>query len=163
VLPGADVKLESARALPLGTEPRQQRHATRAKERQMATQVCAGAQMTCSMGLAPSVFNALPKIVMAGGKPAGNIQDFVPIMNIAPFGMCQSPSNPVVASATAAASGVLTPMPCVPATASPWVPGSVVVQVAGSPALNQTSTLQCLWGGAISVTHPGQTAVQLGA
>lgn len=117
--------------------------------------------MSCSMGLAPSVFNALPKIVMAASKPAGNIQDFVPIMNIAPFGMCQSPSNPVVAAATAAAAGVLTPMPCVPATTSPWSPGSANVQVVGSPALNQTSTLHCLWGGVISVTDPGQTAVQL--
>lgn len=126
----------------------------------MATQTCTGAQMTCSMGLAPSVFSATPKIVMVSNKPAGNIQDFVPIMNIAPFGMCQSLANPVVASATAA-TGVLTPMPCVPATASPWAPGSATVLVAGSPALNNTSTLNCIWGGVISVANPGQTVVQV--
>ena len=117
--------------------------------------------MACSMGTAPSVFNATPKIATAGGKPAGTIQDFVPFMNIAPFGMCQSPANPVVASATAAASGVLTPMPCVPATVSPWTPGASTVQVAGSPALGATSTLNCLWNGVITVSDPGQTAVQV--
>ena len=127
----------------------------------MAIQTCTGAQLSCSMGLAPSVFSATPKPVLAGGKPAGNTQDFVPIMNIAPFGMCRSPANPVVAAATAAALGTLTPMPCVPATVAPWTPGSAMVQLAGSPALNNTSTLSCLWAGVISVTDPGQAAVQV--
>ena len=117
--------------------------------------------MRCSMGLAPAVFSALPKIVLAAGRPAGNVQDFVPILNIAPFGLCQSLANPAVASATAAASGVLTPMPCVPATSGPWAPGSAMVSVAGAPALNNSCTLNCVWGGVISVSDPGQTAVQL--
>lgn len=127
----------------------------------MAIQTCTGAQLSCSMGLAPSVFSATPKPVLAGGKPAGNTQDFVPIMNIAPFGMCRSPANPVVAAATAAALGTLTPMPCVPATVAPWTPGSAMVQLAGAPALNNTSTLSCMWAGVISVTDPGQAAVQV--
>lgn len=117
--------------------------------------------MMCSMGLAPSVFNATPKTVSASSKPAGNVQDFVPIANIAPFGLCQSLANPVVASATAAASGVLTPMPCIPATASPWAPGSATVLLGGAPALTGSCALQCIWGGVINVADPGQTAVQV--
>jgi Domain of unknown function (DUF4280) len=88
---------------------------------------------------------------------AGNIMDHVPMMNIMPFGMCQSPANPMVAAATAAAMGVLTPMPCIPATTSPWVPGAPTVLVAGMPALNNSSKLICMWGGVIQFTNPGQT------
>ena len=128
----------------------------------MAIQTCTGAQLMCSMGLAPSVFNATPKPLLAGGKPVGNIQDFVPILNIAPFGLCRSPANPVVAAATAAAQGTLTPMPCVPATVAAWTPGSALVQWAGVPALNNSSTLNCMWAGVISITDPGQAAVQVG-
>ncbi|MBS3939911.1 MAG: DUF4280 domain-containing protein, partial [Actinobacteria bacterium] len=84
------------------------------------------------------------------------IMDNVPMKNIMPFGMCMSPSNPTVASATAAALGVLTPMPCVPATASPWIPGSPTVMVANKPALNGNCKLMCSYGGVISATVPGQ-------
>ena len=68
------------------------------------------------------------------------------------FGMCSSPANPTVASATAAAMGVLTPMPCIPACAAPWAPGSPTVIVGGKPALNNSSKCMCNWGGVVSVT-----------
>ena len=122
----------------------------------MALHTCTGGQMMCTMGMAPSVFSATPKMVMTGNMPAGNIMDFIPIANIAPFGMCMSPSNPTVAAATAAALGVLTPMPCVPNTVTPWAPGSPTVIVAGSPALNNTSTLNCVWAGVITFMTPGE-------
>lgn len=122
----------------------------------MAIHCCTGAQMTCAMGAAPSVFSATPKMVMTGNMPAGNILDNVPMLNIAPFGMCMSPSNPTVAAATAAALGVLTPMPCIPATPAPWAPGAPTVLVAGAPALNNSSTLNCIWGGVITFMTPGQ-------
>jgi hypothetical protein len=82
--------------------------------------------------------------------------DHVPMMNIMPFGVCTSLANPTVAAATAAALGVLTPMPCVPATPAPWVPGAPTVLIMNQPALDNTCKLNCLWAGVISVVMPGQ-------
>jgi hypothetical protein len=75
--------------------------------------------------------------------------------------MCTSIANPTVASATAAALGVLTPMPCVPVPAGPWAPGSPTVLIGGVPALNNTSKLICAWAGVISIINPGQVNVQV--
>ena len=59
--------------------------------------------------------------------PDANIMDHIPMSaDIMPFGMCISPSNPTVASATAAAMGVLTPMPCIPNTPAPWFSSAAV-------------------------------------
>ena len=69
----------------------------------MGLQCCTGAQMTCSMGSSPASFSATPRPLTASGAPAGTIMDHVPMMNIAPFGLCQSPANPMVAAATALA------------------------------------------------------------
>ena len=126
----------------------------------MALHCCTGANMSCTMGLAPAVFSATTKPLTTSGVPAGNIADHVPMLNIAPFGLCRSPSNPVVAAATAAASSP-TPIPqsCVPLTAAPWTPGSPTVLVANMPALNNSSTLTCAWGGTISFVDAGQVAV----
>ncbi|HEY2300705.1 MAG TPA: DUF4280 domain-containing protein [Acidimicrobiales bacterium] len=122
----------------------------------MAVQVVNGAQIMCSFGVAPSVLSVLPlNRVMVGGQPAATIQDFTPMVNIAPFGMCTTLSNPTVAAATAAALGVLTPMPCVPVT-TPWRPGSVSVMIGGKPALTNSSQCQCAWGGIIAIGMPGQ-------
>ena len=123
----------------------------------MAMHSCTGGLMKCPMGMTPSVFNATPKMVMTSNMPAGNILDFVPILNIPPFGMCKSPANPMVIAATAAALGALTPMPCIPMTVAPWAPGSPTVLLSGAPALNNTSKLACLWGGVIEFTQAGQT------
>lgn len=57
--------------------------------------------------------------------------DHNPLLNIMPFGMCTTPSNPMVAAATAAALGVLTPMPCLPMTMSPLVSGAPRVLLGG--------------------------------
>jgi hypothetical protein len=123
----------------------------------MAIHTCTGGMMTCSFGMAPSTFVATPKMVKTGNMDAGNIMDFVPNSNIPPFGSCMSLANPTVASATAAALGVLTPMPCIPMTVAPWTPGAATVLVANAPALNNSSTLNCMWGGVITFTNPGQT------
>ena len=93
--------------------------------------------------------------------PAATIMDNVPMKNIMPFGMCQSLANPAVASATAAAFGVLTPMPCVPVIPVPWAPGSPTVLIGNTPALNQSSKLMCAYGGVIQITNPGTTNIQI--
>jgi hypothetical protein len=123
----------------------------------MPSHVCNGATLKCAMGLAPGKLVVLPKNqVMTDHQPAANIMDHVPMMNIMPFGNCMSLANPTVASATAAALGTLTPMPCIPATPAPWVPGSPTVTLAFLPALNKSSTLQCIYGGVITVVVEGQ-------
>lgn len=123
----------------------------------MPIQVVNGAILMCPFGLAPSTFVVTPENrVLSGNQPAANIMDFVPMKNIMPFGMCTTPSNPAVASATAAASGVLTPMPCIPVT-TPWKPGAATVLLGYMPALDNTCTCQCMWGGVITVSSPGQT------
>ena len=128
----------------------------------MPKQVVNGATLKCSMGLAPSTLVVLPvPMLIVGYQPAANIMDNKPLVNILPFGMCQSPSNPTVAAATAAAFGVLTPMPCVPVTAAPWMPGAPTVLIANLPALNDCSKCMCTWGGVIEITNPGQTSTDI--
>lgn len=127
----------------------------------MPMQTCTGAQTQCTFGLSPSVFNATPRMVLTSNMPAGNIMDNKPVFNIVPFGMCNSPANPTVAAATAAALGVLTPMPCVPATAAPWAPGAITVLVDNQPALDNNCKLMCNWGGVIGFITPGQVTHQI--
>ena len=128
----------------------------------MPFHVCLGATTQCSFGLAPSKLVVLPvNRVMTNMVPAANIMDHKPIVNIVPFGMCSSPANPTVAAATAAALGVLTPMPCIPNTPAPWTPGSPTVMLGNMPALNQSSKLMCLWGGIIQIVMEGQTNHQI--
>ena len=123
----------------------------------MAQHVCMGAMLMCSFGVAPSSLVVLPtNLVMTSGLPAATIMDSAPMVNIPPFGMCIGPSNPTVAAATAAALGVLTPMPCIPVIPAPWAPGSPTVLIGGIPALNNTSQAMCAWGGVITITSPGQ-------
>jgi hypothetical protein len=123
----------------------------------MAEQVVMGAVTQCSFGVAPSSLMVLPiSRTIAGGVPAANIMDSKPLVNVMPFGMCQSMANPMVAAATAAALGALVPMPCIPMTMAPWVPGSPTVLVGNMPALTNSCKLMCNWGGIISITMPGQ-------
>lgn len=128
----------------------------------MAMQVCMGASMQCSFGAAPSSLVVLPKnMTFTDQVPDANIMDHIPMVNIMPFGMCSSAANPAVAAATAAALGVLTPMPCVPATPAPWVPGAPTVLLANFPTLDDTSKLNCIWGGVIQFVSPGETTVEV--
>jgi hypothetical protein len=129
----------------------------------MGQQVVMGATLQCSFGVAPSSLMVIPKGLptMAGGPLAATIMDFAPMANILPFGMCSSLANPTVAAATTAALGVLTPMPCIPVTVAPWVPGSPTVLINNFPALNNSSKCMCTWGGVISVINPSQFTVQV--
>ena len=128
----------------------------------MPMQVCMGASMMCTFGAAPSSLVVLPKnMTYTNMVPDANIMDHVPLLNIMPFGMCMAPSNPTVAAATAAAMGVLTPMPCIPNTPAPWVPGAPNVLLANFPTLDNASQLMCIWGGVITFVTPGEFAVEV--
>jgi hypothetical protein len=121
-----------------------------------------GAMMQCSFGMAPSSLVVLPvNRVFTNQMPDANIMDHIPMTNIMPFGMCQSVANPEVAAATAAALGVLTPMPCIPATPAPWVPGAPTVLLGNMPTLDNTSQLMCIWGGVITFTDAGEETVEV--
>ena len=110
-----------------------------------------GSLLKCSMGIAPSSLIVTAPTVMAQSPPAANSMDCVPMSNILTFGMCQSPANPMVIAATAAALGVLTPMPCIPVT-TPWTPGSPTVLVRNFPALDASSKCMCAYAGEITIT-----------
>jgi hypothetical protein len=127
----------------------------------MAIQVVSGAMLKCSYGVAPSSLNVLPINRVMAGAPAANVMDMIPMLNIPPFGMCQSMANPMVAAATAAALGVLTPMPCIPMPAGPWSPGSPKVKIGEMKALSNNSKATCAWGGQIQILMPGQMTVMI--
>jgi hypothetical protein len=128
----------------------------------MPNQVCMGAMMQCTFGAAPSSLVVLPtNKVLTNEMPDANIMDHIPMTNIMPFGVCMSLANPTVAAATAAALGVLTPMPCIPNTPAPWVPGAPTVLLANFPTLDNVSQLMCIWGGVITFSFPGEVTVMV--
>jgi Domain of unknown function (DUF4280) len=107
------------------------------------------------MGVAPASL-VVPDPVVEATTPVATVADTIPTANIPAFGLCMSLGNPEVAAATAAAQGVLTPQPCVPATGTPWTPGALTAQAGGLPCVTATSTCQCAWGGVITVVAPAQ-------
>jgi len=125
------------------------------------TLVVAGATLRCSFGAAPAPLAVPPRTTTSAGRPVATVQDVRTAVNIPPFGLCASQLNPAVAAATAAAAGVPTPAPCVPAVAAPWTPGSPTVLVGRVPALTASSTCLCRWAGVITVLDAGQRTVHV--
>lgn len=120
--------------------------------------VCSGATMRCTMGTSQARLTVLPiRTVFLTGKPQANISDHQTMVNLAPFGRCRSMGFPATASATAAAQGTLTPMPCMHNTPFPWMGGKMDYLIKGQPALLKSSKCQCMWGGTISIVNDGQT------
>ncbi|MBR3570310.1 MAG: DUF4280 domain-containing protein [Oscillibacter sp.] len=114
----------------------------------MANPVVQTSVCMCTFGMAPCpLMVSSQQTVMVNNMLQATIMD----NKFPTFGMCTSLANPTVSAATAAAMGVLTPMPCVPAIVAPWVPGAPTVLVGGKPLLNNTSKLMCNWGGVIQV------------
>lgn len=126
----------------------------------MAKLVTTGAMLQCPFGTTPcSLVVTDASRPKCGNMLVATIQDMVPSTNIATFGMCQTLSNPQVSTATSSAGGVLTPQPCIPAITAPWAPGSAMMKVKGVPALTNTCTCNCMWGGTISIRNPGNSAI----
>ena len=115
-----------------------------------------GATLQCSCGTTPASLTVLPtEKTSADEIPAGTVDDYIPMTNIAPFGMCTTQANPQVAAATSAANGVLPPQPCLPVTSSAWTPGASLVTVNGKKALTDACLLSCQWSGSITITKAG--------
>ena len=127
----------------------------------MGSIVVTGAALTCTFAVppGPGTLTVLPSPHKASQMPIATVMDNKPTTNIATFGMCQAPTNPAVSTATTAALGVLTPMPCVPATVAPWAPGALKVKVGKMSALLSDCKLNCTHLGVISITSPGQVKV----
>ncbi|MBR1860916.1 MAG: DUF4280 domain-containing protein [Lachnospiraceae bacterium] len=124
----------------------------------MSQLIVTGASCKCSFGMTPGVINATNNLtVLAESKPVCVMADAAPGVNVTPFGMCTTLSNPQVAAATAAAMGVLTPQPCMPAITGTWTGGKVLI--GGKPCLTMESTCMCAYGGVINIVNPGQTNV----
>ncbi|MBQ9335044.1 MAG: DUF4280 domain-containing protein [Alphaproteobacteria bacterium] len=114
-----------------------------------------GAICKCAFGTNPSALFVAPGTIFASGLPVAHISDFVPMLNIKPFGNCITLSNPVVAAATAAKLGTLTPMPCIPIIPAPWTSAKPSL----SGILHSTCKCMCVYGGVIQIINPGQVSV----
>lgn len=118
-----------------------------------------GTPLKCSFGNVPTPLMVLPDKKVNSMLPVAVKSDHVPFLNVLPFGMCSNPANPLVAAATAAAFGVLTPMPCIPCTLQEWTNACAKVKVRGTEALNVDAKLSCLFGGSIQAAAPVQPTV----
>lgn len=98
-----------------------------------------GATLKCTMGSSTSKLN-LPvcHAVYAKKKPMMNKMDFVPMMNVMPFGTCK-----------------VTKGPCVPAT-GPWLKAHEETIVTDAPSITMDSFLVCTIGGMIEPKKSGQ-------
>ncbi len=115
-----------------------------------------GATLSCDQGVAPASLSVLPVVQAdADAQPMATVNDFKPMVNIAPFGMCRTQANPQVAAASAAANGVLTPQPCIPVTTSPWSPGAGISKLHEVKLLTDDSTCKCAWTGTIKIDAAG--------
>jgi hypothetical protein len=117
--------------------------------------------LTCTFGMAPSSLVVVRPNATVEGRPVATIADMAPGVNVMPFGMCQSLANPQVAAATAAALGVLTPMPCTPIPNGMWSSVAPGTRVGGVPVLAQGAVLKCAYLGVISVSTPGSTTTEV--
>ncbi|MNC45855.1 hypothetical protein D3C75_948430 [compost metagenome] len=124
----------------------------------MSFQVVHGAILRCPFALPPGVTSliVLPSNrLLTSGVPQATILDHKALLNIPSFGMCSSPSNPGVIAALGS------PVPCLPITPAPWVPGSPTVLLTNIPQLNDCSCCTCMNGGVISIAYAGQSTVQI--
>jgi hypothetical protein len=121
-----------------------------------------GASLKCSQGTSPATLSVLPTNGSKGEEqPAATVMDHLPMVNVPPFGMCQTLANPEVAAATSAAMGTLTPQPCVPVLPTPWSPGASYVTIQELKALSDDSKCTCQWTGSIEITNAGEGVVEV--
>ena len=125
--------------------------------------VCTGAVLKCTYGTSTSKLSATYKSVTLCGEDQANIADHISLVNIKPFGRCKTVAYPATGAATAANHGKLTPMPCVPGTTTNWSAEDKNSVLCGQPALLDSASLKCIWGGKITIKDPGQQLEKTGA
>lgn len=125
----------------------------------MGFAVSIGALAQCPFGVAPTPLVFLPLSLIGPSGPLGSCNDCIPFLNIMPFGVCSSLANPITASQTAAALGVLTPGACIPVPTGTWTPNKPSVIMPTGPLLTSDSTLNCAYGGVIKIINPMQFIV----
>lgn len=128
----------------------------------MASLATTGSTVQCSFGTAPGTLTASVANRTRAGTQVVGVIDTQGFVNVGSFAMCSSLANPAVASATSAASGVLTPQPCTPLVSAPWTPGAPRVTQSGVPVVGADSTCMCAYAGLITVTTPNQVRVSAG-
>lgn len=128
----------------------------------MAFALAMGSVAQCPFGVAPTPLTFLPSsMVMCKPGPIGSMPDCIPFVNITPFGVCNSLLNPITATLTALAWGVLTPGPCIPVPAGVWVPTKPTVMTKLGCVATTDSILMCAYGGVIKCAVPSQFTVML--
>ncbi len=122
----------------------------------MSEVVVFGGMCKCLFGKISSPIIVLPKsmVFTSSMMPVADIMQFMPIVNIPTFGMCQSPANPAVVMA----AGM--PVPCVPLIVSPWIPTKPNVLVKGIPILLKNSMTFCAYAGLITISNAGQFKIK---
>ncbi len=126
----------------------------------MAEAVVSNAMLKCMFGLGPGTLTILPTDqITVENQPIATMMDYIPMMNIGSFNMCNSPMNPQFIAATAAAMGTPTPVPCIPVTIAPWVPPCIPpVLCANKPAIDKNSMCSCMWAPmGITISQSGTT------
>ena len=129
----------------------------------MPNQVCMNAMMMCTFGVAPSSLVVLP-INQGADQPGARREHHGPRSHGEHHAVRDvhrrrltlrwplPPPQPWAFSL---------PCPAFPNTPAPWVPGAVTVLLGNQPTLDNVSTLNCIWGGVIQFTFPGEITVEV--
>ncbi|WP_440616017.1 DUF4280 domain-containing protein [Cysteiniphilum sp. 6C5] len=116
---------------------------------------CTSSQMLCTFGLGPSMYSTLRATVLINNKPAANITDAAPMVNILPMPSCTAVTNP--------AWNPLKPIsPCIPA--GQFIPTNIMTMVQGSPINTMNNKAMCTTavGGVVSFINPSQMTTMTG-
>jgi hypothetical protein len=119
--------------------------------------VCEGATLRCSGS--PTGMTTLKvtsqHVFQINKLKVATMNDFMPHVNIPSFGMCHSPTNPMVQAAQGA------PQPCVPNIFKPWSPTSSAVSTNQIlSAIQKSSCTSCMWAGVIRIEDANNRIVE---
>ncbi|MGB0919152.1 MAG: DUF4280 domain-containing protein [Holosporaceae bacterium] len=125
-----------------------------------------GTMLSCTQSLIPKMPTPLGVLPLprtfTAKRPTAIKIDMIPFVNIVPFGMCKSPTNPMVIAAKAASLGAINFAPCIPAPMGPWKKFSKTVKAMKNNVLTMDSCLNCMWNGKITPVAPPQPTVLAG-